>query len=76
MANPAIPRNYNEWKHCIVTDCDVQLTPEYIQERLDALQDEKDEHTRQFINSYGRHHLQLVISWFKQAQQEALEGVI
>ncbi|WP_070962466.1 hypothetical protein [Vibrio sonorensis] len=68
MANPAIPTTYEEWKHCIVTDCGVDLTPQYIEQRLNALQDKNDEHTKQFIRVYGEQHLLSVITWFKKAQ--------
>lgn len=65
-----IPATYEEWKHCIIEDCGLKLTPDYISERISALNNEQDEHTRQFVKLYGTQHLKQVISWFMQAQTQ------
>ncbi len=71
MASSAIPTNYNEWHHCITVECGLTLTPEYISERITALQSDKDEHTRQFVRLYGEPYRQQVLAWFEHAQQSA-----
>jgi hypothetical protein len=63
------PQNYAQWQHCIVVDCGIALTPAYIEERLAALQDDQDYHTRRFVELYGEQYLQYVIGWFTQARK-------
>lgn len=63
-----LPRNFQEWQHCITVDCGLELTPKYISERIAALQNEKDHHTRRFVELYGRPYLEQVLTWFKQAE--------
>ena len=69
MENAIIPHNYETWHHCITVDCKIKLTPEFIQERITSLQDDKDFRTEQFIKLYGDQHRQAVLGWFHQAQQ-------
>ena len=61
------PQSYASWQQCIVVDCGIKLTPEYIAERLAALQDDQDYHTKRFVELYGEQHLQRIIDWFTQA---------
>jgi len=61
---------YEDWKHCITVLCGIPLTPDYITERITALNDPKNYHTKKFIDTWGESHLQLVIGWFEQARQE------
>ena len=68
MTTSAIPSNFAEWRHCITVECGISLTPSYIEKRIQALQSEKDEHTRQFVRLYGKTHHKKVIAWFKEAQ--------
>ncbi|MEM7259971.1 MAG: hypothetical protein AAF404_21570 [Pseudomonadota bacterium] len=69
MPTPTIPQNYHEWKHCIIVECGLQLTPEYISERIVALKNPEDYGTKRFIQLYGDIHLERVIGWFEQARQ-------
>ena len=64
-----IPQNYQEWRHCITVECGLELTPEYIEKRSAALNNEKGHHTKQFKSKYGAAHLHRVIEWFLQAQR-------
>ena len=63
-----IPKNYEEWRHCIIVECGLELTPEFIEKRIAALQDHNQHYTQQFIRSFGHEHLEKVLAWFKQAQ--------
>lgn len=65
-----LPSSYQEWKRCITVDCGIKLTRPYIEERLRALRDERDEQTKQFIRLYGKAHWQNVTRWFEQALNE------
>ena len=69
MKNSIVPQTYEDWKHCIVVDCGLELTPEYISARISALQDSSDYYTQQFVKQYGEEYLQAVLGWFKQAQK-------
>ena len=71
MASSIIPNNFAEWKHCITVECGLELTPEYIEQRIEALQTEKDHYTQQFTRLYGEQHLNRVLAWFRQTQTEA-----
>ena len=71
MKNSIIPETYEEWRHCIIVECGLELTPQYISERISALQNDRDYHTQQFVKLYGQQHLRQVLSWFMQAQKTA-----
>ncbi len=63
-----IPRNYDEWRHCIEHWCGIELRPEFIARRLQALNDRGDDHTRRLLECYGEDHLQALIGWFERAK--------
>jgi len=69
MKNSIIPENYEEWRHCIIVDCGLELSPNYISQRISSLKDENDYYTQQFVKLYGRDYLQKVLSWFMKAQE-------
>ena len=69
-----IPTTYESWVRCITIGCGLELTPDYIAQRLEALRDERDEHTARFQALYGPQHVQRVISWFELAAQASQEG--
>ncbi len=71
MKEGFIPTNYDEWRHCIIVECGLELTPEYIAKRIVALNDDKDHYTKQFLKLYGPEYLQQVLNWFAQAQKQA-----
>ena len=70
MTQPMIPQNYAQWHHCITVECGLELTPDFIDERLAALNNQKDQHTQHFVRLYGEQYLQAVIAWFQQAQNQ------
>ena len=69
-ASDPIPRNYDEWRHCIEHWCGIQLSADYIEKRLRALNNRKDDHTRRLLECYGEDHLQALIQWFEKARAE------
>ncbi len=71
MNDEIIPSSYAAWQHCITVKCGIALTPSYIAQRLNALQNERDPHTRQLRKLYGEDHYQNLLRWFARAQQEA-----
>lgn len=70
MAAPIIPRNYVEWKRCITISCGIQLTPQFVEQRLGALDDPRDFTTQKYVQVWGEAQLALVRQWFLQARQE------
>lgn len=65
-----IPQSYSEWRRCITEDCGIALTKSYIQQRIEALRDKRNEHTLHFIRRYGEAHYRNVLSWFERALNE------
>lgn len=65
-----IPRNYQEWHHCIVNECRIELTEQFIQQRLDVLNNSSHQETRRLIHLYGQEHLEKLITWFTAAAQD------
>ncbi len=61
-----IPRSYDHWRHCIEHWCGIPLTSEFAEQRFQALENPADEHTRRFIECYGKDHHARVLGWFKQ----------
>ena len=68
MMEDVIPRNYEEWKHCITVECGIPLSIEFVEERITALQDIRDFKTKQFLDLYGERYLNQVLVWFSQAK--------
>lgn len=67
MTSSIVPVNFSQWKSCIVKDCGIPLDRSFIESRITAMENHKDEHTVQFIRKYGKAHYALVLQWFRQA---------
>ncbi|MFG0267419.1 MAG: hypothetical protein ACF8AM_20055 [Rhodopirellula sp. JB055] len=70
MSESIIPTSYEQWRHCIEVRCHIQLTPQYIDERLAELENTHHAKTREFAKLYGTDHLERTIGWFRQASHE------
>ena len=70
---PLIPRNYEEWKHCITVECEIPLTAEFVAQRIDALQNMDDFRTARFVERWGAAHHARTLAWFRDAEQELNE---
>ena len=68
METTTIPQNFEEWRHCIVVECGLELTPSFIEHRISTLQNNREYYTQQFIRKYGQQHQQQVLGWFMQAR--------
>ena len=64
-----VPETYEEWEHCITVKCGIELTPAYVAERIAALEDMSDYHTRRFIDRWSAAHHQRTLAWFRQAEE-------
>ncbi|MEM6811424.1 MAG: hypothetical protein AAF549_03045 [Pseudomonadota bacterium] len=62
--------NYEDWKHCITKLCNIPLAPEYIEKRIEELNNLENIHTKKFVDMWGEDHLKNVTDWFEQARQE------
>lgn len=63
--------NYDDWRRTITCVCRLELSRAYCQERQRALADEQDPATRSFLECYGLDYRDLVVSWFRRAENEA-----
>ncbi len=61
-----IPQTFDEWKHCIINDCKINLTKEFALQRLKVYQDKTHSETKKFVSLYGDQHLNNVILWYSQ----------
>lgn len=60
-----ILRNFEDWKDCIVNQCRIKLTKDFAQKRLKVYENESHTETRQFVELYGKDHLNNIIYWYK-----------
>jgi len=60
-----IPRNFEEWKDCIIKDCKIQPTEEFVKGRLHVYQNPNHPERQKFILLYGEKHLKNIIRWLK-----------
>ena len=69
----ALFTNYDEWRSSITGVCRLELTLSYCEERRKALADESDPATGDFVRAYGPAYRDTVVSWFRQAGEEAVK---
>lgn len=65
-----IPNDYISWKHCITVDCGIELSKDFLQNRLLVLTDPNSAETKKMILLYGQMHIQNLIKWIQQALYE------
>ena len=70
MQDGFIPRNYEEWRHCITVLCRQPLTQPYIDERIAALNNFKDHMTTKFVELYGEPQRVQTLQWFERAKKD------
>ncbi len=63
-----IPETFEQWKSCIEKECKIELTQEFINNRLAVYRDKLNTETLKFISLYGEKHLNNVISWFERVK--------
>ena len=67
MNDEIFPKHYESWKSCITQKCKIPLTEEFIKNRISILADEDSIERSKFIELYGLHWTNTVISYFKQS---------
>lgn len=60
-----IPKNFEDWKWCIETQCGIPLTIEFAKSRLAIYNDYLNTETQRFITNYGEEHLENIKAWMK-----------
>lgn len=60
-----IPQTFEQWKHCIVDECQIRLTKEFANQRLEVYKNKQHPETSRFIQLYGEQHLNNIITWFQ-----------
>ncbi len=60
-----IPQTFEEWKNCIINDCEINLTKDFAKKRLAVYENPTDKETVRFVKLYGKTHLENIIYWFK-----------
>lgn len=68
-----IPTTYEEWEHCITVQCGIPLTPEYVAERIEAMQNTSDFQTQKFVDQWGEAHRAQTLTWFQMAADRLKE---
>lgn len=63
-----IPVTFDEWKACITVTCGIELTADFVRERMAALKDNTNAHTRELVRCYGESHVMQLIQWFEKVQ--------
>ena len=71
MNHASIPASYEQWRHFTEVSCQITLTPNYINNRWSALQNNSDAQTREFVTCYGSDQHQRIIAWFRRALDES-----
>ena len=69
MREIILPQTYQEWRNCISVKCKIELTQNYISNRISELKNEMNSNTQKFIQLYGYQYYQLIINWFIQEQE-------
>ncbi|TFL10144.1 hypothetical protein CSC67_17375 [Pusillimonas caeni] len=65
-----IPQSYEQWRHCIIVECGIALTSQYVEQRLSVWRNEALEETQRFRRRYGDRHWRAVQEWFERASRE------
>jgi len=67
-----IPQTFNDWKNCLINDCKINLTKDFVEKRLAVYQDKLNVETQNFIRLYGEQHHTNIIQWYKKYSNEQL----
>lgn len=70
MMRSPFPENYEQWHHCITVDCGIDITPDFVSQRLAVWRNADNQETQRFADLYGDDYLQAVIGWFEKAAAE------
>lgn len=63
-----IPKNYEEWIDCITNKCKINISEQFITERLKVYTQTNNSETIRFKKLYSETHLNNLISWLEIAK--------
>ena len=66
-----IPETYEAWHRCMTHSCRIDLTPDFLAQRLAELKEGRSYDVARFRELYGEAHWTRVIAWFERALAEA-----
>lgn len=66
-----IPKTFEQWKHCLIYNCKINLTQAFAKERISIYENPDNVETKNFAKIYGHQHLNNIILWFKRIINEA-----
>jgi len=67
-----IPENYDEWRNCIINQCNITMTKEFVTRRLMIYRNLAHPETIRFVQQYGQKHLKNIINWFNTYAKQSL----
>lgn len=62
-----IPQTFEQWKNCIINDCKINLTKDFVEKRLAVYTNKNSDETKKFVALYGDAHLENIIKWYIQS---------
>lgn len=65
-----LPQTFEQWKNCIINQCKIQLSKDFINNRLMVYTDVNNSETKKFTSLYGVTHLKNIIYWLQKAENE------
>ncbi len=71
MSSAIIPQTYEEWHHCITVIGQQELSPSYIEMRIESLNSPDDSSTQRFVQLYGEQQRVKTLQWFERAKSNA-----
>lgn len=63
--------SFEQWRAAITGPCGINLTQDYCEDRVRALNNPAEPSTKAFVEAYGETYRALVVSWFDQAARHA-----
>lgn len=67
-----IAQTFDQWINCIINECKISLTKDFVKERLTVYQDKQNQETKKFISLYGEQHYSNVINWLRKIKNDEL----
>ena len=65
MSDEIYPRHYESWKRCITKKCRIDLTRDYIEQRITALSSPDSSDRKAFEEKFGTNWTEAVLGYFK-----------
>jgi hypothetical protein len=70
MSDEIFPRHYEAWRKCITEKCNIPLTRDFIEARIQVLSDQNSKEHQVFLEKYGPNWTKRVLGYFQQAMHD------